>query len=75
MLDLDIIRNLNDREEAIMSEAVYYIAVGLRAYDNSNPDVGMGWMDEHYVDQAILKMKTNKNDINYAGIVARMKRD
>ena len=55
--------------------AVYLLASSYRRYDNCNPDVGMGWMDDHYVDQALKDLGIAKKDISYDVVVTKMKRN
>ncbi|OWZ90415.1 hypothetical protein B9J07_27910 [Sinorhizobium sp. LM21] len=44
--------------------AVYHLAVALRDYDNCNPDVGMGWPDRHFIDQAAKQLGLTAADFD-----------
>ena len=52
---------------------IYRLAVVYRAYDDANPDVGMGWDDDHFIDMALADMKWQRSDVNYNFIMKWMK--
>lgn len=58
-----------------VNNAVYLLAASYRRYDNCNPDVGMGWWDEYWVDKALKDLGLEKKDISYDAVVTKMKRD
>jgi hypothetical protein len=58
----------------LKSDAVFHLALSHRRYDDANPDVGMGWMDDHYIDRAITQLTYSKNDVNYSELIKRMKK-
>lgn len=53
--------------------AVYLLALSYRRYDDANPDVGMGWSDNYFVDHALTALNFTKDDVNYHSIITRMK--
>jgi hypothetical protein len=51
--------------------AVLALARALKAYDDCNPDVGMGWFWSHFVDEAMKQLDLTKDDVNYDELIGK----
>lgn len=57
----------------LKTDAAFHLARSYRWYDDANPDVGMGWSDDHYIDRALIQLNYSKTDVNYSEMIKRMK--
>jgi hypothetical protein len=45
-------------------KAVFELAVAYRAYENSNPDIGMGWGFDYFIKEAITAFGLETSDVD-----------
>lgn len=53
--------------------AIYHLAVALKAFDDCNPDVGMGPGYGHFIDQAARELGLSNTDYDFDWVINQMK--
>lgn len=58
---------------SFQTRSVIVVATLLRQLDNANPDVGMGYGDNFFIDRAAERLELTDHDFNRATVQAALK--